>query len=103
MGLDLYTIGKIYFVENMLIGISSCITGIIIGIITSRFFQVVIIKLSGFNIKVSNGLSIEAILYSTLIFISIFIIMAVKGFITICRSSVINLINISKNKKKYRR
>ncbi|HGS9181233.1 TPA: FtsX-like permease family protein [Clostridioides difficile] len=76
MGLDLYTIGKIYFVENMLIGISSCITGIIIGIITSRFFQVVIIKLSGFNIKVSNGLSIEAILYATLIFISIFIIMA---------------------------
>ncbi len=39
MGLDLYTIGKIYFVENMLIGISSCITGIIIGIITSRFFK----------------------------------------------------------------
>lgn len=100
MGLDLYTIGKIYFVENMLIGISSCITGIIIGIITSRFFQVVIIKLSGFNIKVSNGLSIEAILYATLIFISIFIIMAVKGFITICRSSVINLINISKKQEK---
>lgn len=100
MGLDLYTIGKIYFVENMLIGISSCITGIIIGIITSRFFQVMIIKLSGFNIKVSNGLSIEAILYATLIFISIFIIMAVKGFITICRSSVINLINISKKQEK---
>ncbi|UUV15770.1 FtsX-like permease family protein [Clostridioides difficile] len=100
MGLDLYTIGKIYFVENMLIGISSCITGIIIGIITSRFFQVVIIKLSGFNINVSNGLSIEAILYATLIFISIFIIMAVKGFITICRSSVINLINISKKQEK---
>ncbi|MCC0630649.1 MULTISPECIES: FtsX-like permease family protein [unclassified Clostridioides] len=100
MGLDLYTIGKIYFVENMLIGISSCITGIIIGIITSRFFQVVIIKLSGFDIKVSNGLSIEAILYATLIFISIFIIMAIKGFITICRSSVINLINTSKKQEK---
>ncbi len=100
MGLDLYTIGKIFFVENMLIGISSCITGIIIGIITSRFFQVVIIKLSGFDIKVSNGLSIEAILYATLIFISIFIIMAVKGFITICRSSVINLINTSKKQEK---
>lgn len=100
MGLDLYTIGRIYFVENMLIGVSSCITGIIIGIITSRFFQVVIIKLSGFDIKVSNGLSMEAILYTTLIFISIFIVMAIKGFITICRSSVINLINTSKKQEK---
>lgn len=100
MGLDLYTIGRIYFVENMLIGLSSCITGIIIGIITSRFFQVVIIKLSGFDIKVSNGLSMEAILYTTLIFISIFMVMAIKGFITICRSSVINLINTSKKQEK---
>ncbi|MBY2478938.1 ABC transporter permease [Clostridioides difficile] len=100
MGLDLYTIGKIYFVENMLIGVSSCTTGIVIGIITSRFFQVVIIKLSGFDIKVSNGLSMEAILYTTLIFMSIFMVMAIKGFITICRSSVINLINTSKKQEK---
>lgn len=100
MGLDLYTIGKIYFVENMLIGVSSCITGIVIGIITSRFFQVVIIKLSGFDINVSNGLSMEAILYTILIFMSIFMVMAIKGFITICRSSVINLINTSKKQEK---
>lgn len=100
MGLDLYTIGKIYFVENMLIGISSCITGILMGIITSRFFQVVIIKLSGFDINVSNGLSIKAIIYASLIFISIFMVMTIKGFITICRSSVINLINTSKKQDK---
>jgi putative ABC transport system permease protein len=62
MGLDLYTIGKIYFLESILIGISSCITGIFIGIITSRFFQVIIIKLSGFNIKVANGFSMKAII-----------------------------------------
>lgn len=100
MGLDLYTIGKIYFVENMLIGISSCVTGILIGIITSRFFQVIIIKLSGFDINVSNGLSIKALMYASLIFISIFMIMTIKGFVTICRSSVINLINTSKKQDK---
>lgn len=55
-----------------------------------------IIKLFGFNIKVFNGFSIEVILYVILIFIFIFIIMVVKGFIIICRSSVINLINIFK-------
>lgn len=99
MGLDLYTIGKIYFVENMLIGISSCVTGIIIGIITSKFFQVIIIKLSGFNIKIANGISLKAILWASLIFMTIFIIMAIKGFVTICRSSVISLINASKRQE----
>lgn len=99
MGLDLYTIGKIYFVENILIGISSCVTGIIIGIITSKFFQVIIIKLSGFNIKIANGISLKAILWASLIFMTIFIIMAIKGFVTICRSSVISLINASKRQE----
>ena len=100
MGLDLNTIGKIYFVENMLIGISSCITGLIIGVVSARFFQVIIIKLSGYEIDVSNDLSINAIISTSIIFISIFLVMTIKGFITICRSSVINLINASKKQEK---
>lgn len=100
MGLDLYTIGKIYFIESILIGISSCISGIIIGIITSRFFQAIIIKLSGFDIKVASTLSFKAIISTIIIFMAIFTIMTIKGFITICRSSVINLINSSKKEEK---
>ena len=100
MGLDLYTIGKIYFIESILIGISSCISGIIIGIITSRFFQSIIIKLSGFDIKLASILSFKAIISTIIIFMAIFTIMAIKGFITICRSSVINLINSSKKEEK---
>lgn len=100
MGLDLYTIGKIYFIESILIGISSCISGIIIGIITSRFFQAIIIKLSGFDIKVASTLSFKAIISTIIIFMAIFTIMTIKGFITICRSSVINLINTSKKEDK---
>lgn len=100
MGLDLYTIGKIYFVENMLIGVSACITGVLIGIISSRFFQVIIIKLSGYEIDVSNDFSMRAIISSSVIFISIFLIMTIKGFITIYRSSIISLINASKKAEK---
>jgi len=100
MGLDLYTIGKIYFIESILIGISSCISGIIIGIITSRFFQAIIIKLSGFDIKVASTLSFKAIISTIIIFMAIFTIMTIKGFITICRSSVLNLINTSKKQDK---
>lgn len=100
MGLDLYTIGKIYFVENMLIGISSCIAGLLIGIVTARFFQAVIIKISGFNINISSAFSITAIISASSIFMSIFLVMSIKGFIIICKSSVINLINSSKKQEK---
>lgn len=100
MGLNLSTIGKIYFVENMLIGITSFILGLVIGIASSRFFQVIIVKISGFNIVVSSKFDLNALFSSAMIFLIIFLIMTIKGFITICRSSVINLINMSKKEEK---
>lgn len=100
MGLDLFTIGKLYFVENMLIGVSAFITGLVVGVASSRFFQVIIVKVSGFDIDVSSRFGIGAIITSGLIFLSIFFIMTLKGFITISRSSVINLMNMSKKEEK---
>ncbi|GAA0226798.1 ABC transporter permease [Metaclostridioides mangenotii] len=100
MGLDLFTIGKIYFVENMLIGVSSFISGLAIGVVSSRFFQVIIVKISGFDIDVSSKFGLNALVSSAVLFLSIFLIMTLKGFITICRSSVISLMNMAKQEEK---
>ncbi|WP_024620317.1 ABC transporter permease [Metaclostridioides mangenotii] len=100
MGLDLFTIGKIYFVENMLIGVSSFISGLAIGVMSSRFFQVIIVKISGFDIDVSSKFGLNALVSSAVLFLSIFLIMTLKGFITICRSSVISLMNMAKQEEK---
>ena len=40
MGLDSSVIGKIYFIEMMLIGVSASIIGTIIGVVLSKFFQI---------------------------------------------------------------
>jgi putative ABC transport system permease protein len=100
MGLDLFTIGKIYFVENMLIGVSSFISGLAIGVVSSRFFQVIIVKISGFDIDVSSKFGLNALVSSAVLFLSIFLIMTFKGFITIYRSSVISLMNMAKQEEK---
>lgn len=100
MGLDLFTIGKIYFVENMLIGVSSFISGLAIGVLSSRFFQVIIVKISGFDIDVSSKFGLNALISSAVLFLSIFLIMTLKGFITICRSSVISLMNMAKQEER---
>ena len=52
MGVDLKTIGKIYFTEMMLIGISASIIGIGVGALFSKLFQMIVFALAGFNIDV---------------------------------------------------
>ena len=100
MGVDSKTIGKIYFIEMILIGLFSCILGIIIGILISKFFQMIVFSMAGFSVDVKFTVTLDAILYTFVVFMAIFILMSVKGFINIIRSKVIDLINASKKTEK---
>ncbi len=100
MGLDSATIGEIYFIEIMLIGLSSCFLGTGIGIILSKFFQMIVFKLAEFNINVTFNVTVNSIVYTVLIFLGIFLFMSVKGFISIIKSNVIDLLNDSKKTEK---
>lgn len=100
MGLDSSVIGKIYFIEMMLIGISASIIGTAIGVVLSKFFQIVVFKIADFNIDVSFKVSLSSIIYTTVIFMCIFLFMSIKGFISIVRSKIVDLLNESKKQEK---
>ncbi len=100
MGLDSTTIGKIYFIEIMLIGLSSCLLGTGIGVALSKFFQMIVFKLAEFHIDITFNVTLNSILYTVLIFLGIFLFMSIKGFISIVRSNVIDLLNDSKKTEK---
>lgn len=100
MGLDSATIGEIYFIEIMLIGLSSCFLGTGIGIVLSKFFQMIVFKLAEFNINVTFNVTVNSIVYTVLIFLGIFLFMSIKGFISIIKSNVIDLLNDSKKTEK---
>lgn len=100
MGLDSSVIGKIYFIEMMLIGISASIIGTAIGVVLSKFFQIVVFKIADFNIDVSFKVSLNSIIYTTVIFMCIFLFMSIKGFISIVRSKIVDLLNESKKQEK---
>ena len=57
MGLDSSVIGKIYFIEMMLIGVSASIIGTTIGVVLSKFFQIVVFKIADFNVDVTFNVS----------------------------------------------
>lgn len=100
MGVDLSTIGKIYFTEMMLIGLSSCVIGIGAGALFSKFFQMIVFAVANFNVDVKFEVTVNSILNTFLIFMSIFFIMSIKGFINIASSKVIDLLNDSKKIEK---
>lgn len=100
MGVDLKTIGKIYFSEMMLIGISASIIGIGVGVLFSKFFQMIVFAVAGFNIDVKFAITSNSIVSTFIIFMAIFLLMSIKGFVNISRSKVIELLNNSRKTEK---
>ena len=100
MGVDLRTIGKIYFTEMMLIGLSSCVIGIGAGVLFSKFFQMIVFAVANFNVDVKFAVTVNSIVNTFLIFMAIFLLMSIKGFINIASSKVIDLLNDSKKTEK---
>lgn len=100
MGVDLRTIGKIYFTEMMLIGLSSCVIGIGAGVLFSKFFQMIVFAVANFNVDVKFAVTFDSIVNTFFIFMAIFLLMSIKGFINIASSKVIDLLNDSKKTEK---
>ena len=100
MGVDLKTIGKIYFSEMMLIGVSASVIGIGIGVLFSKFFQMIVFAAAGFNVDVKFAITANSIVSTFLIFMAIFLFMSIKGFISIARSNVIELLKDSRKTEK---
>lgn len=93
MGVDLKTIGSIYFIEMMLIGLTSCVIGISLGALLSKFFQMIIFRLAGFKVNVTLNITGDALVYTFIVFMTIFMMMSIKGLVSIMRSKIINLLN----------
>ena len=100
MGVESKTIGKIYFFEMMLGGLFSCAVGIFIGGFLSKFFQMIVFYTAGFDVDVKFNITSKDIIYTFIVFMSIFIFMSIKGFINIVRSNVIDLLNDNKKTEK---
>ncbi len=100
MGVDLKTIGKIYFSEMMLIGLSASVIGIGVGVLFSKFFQMIVFAVAGFNVDVKFTVTANSLVSTFLIFMFIFLLMSIKGFVNIARSKVIDLLNDSKKSEK---
>ncbi|WP_279001757.1 FtsX-like permease family protein [Thomasclavelia cocleata] len=96
MGLDNAKIGKMYVIEVGIITVLSLVIGLCSGIIFSKLFTMILLKLSDISVDVSFSFSIFPVIITIVLFMGIFIIMIIKGYLSILRSSVLEMISASK-------
>lgn len=102
MGLTNRKIGLLYLIEIIMTGVSAWILGIILGLITTRLFQMILLALSDIAIPLEFHFSAKPILVTSAVYFVMYGFFAVKGYASIVRSSVLNLISASRQNEYVR-
>jgi len=100
MGVDNSKIAVAFGIEVIILGTVSLIFGLLLGIIFQKAFLMLLTKIASMNTEVTFYLSVPAIIITAVIFILIFSISALRGFMTIIRSNLIDLLNAEKQEDK---
>ena len=99
MGLDNVRIGKMYMLESVFIGLFSLLAGIGTGVLFSKLFQMLLLKLSDISVDIKFSFSWEAILITAGMFLVIYGLMTLKSYHTLKTSSVLNLLSGAKQQE----
>lgn len=96
MGLTNQKIGKLYMLETTMIGIVALFLGISFGILTAQLFQMILFRLSDITIDLQLNFSFVSILTVSIVYLLIYIVFVIKGYINIVRSSVLEMVSATK-------
>lgn len=100
MGVTNSQIALIYAIELIFIGITAIGAGLLLGIIFCKLFLMLLAKVAILNMKINFFISTSALIETSLVFLVIFFINAVLGYINICRSKLIDLFNAAKQEER---
>ncbi len=96
MGLSNEKIGKLYFLETMFTGLSALVTGLVFGALSSGLFQMILLAISDLAVEIHFSPALKPAAVTTVIYGTVYLIFAVKGYINLARSSVIGMISAAK-------
>lgn len=92
MGISQSDVAKIYVWESLLLSFFAVIMGEMIGIVLGKLFIMILAKVSLLDVTIDFFISYKGVLETAVTFLGLSIIMAIKDFIIIMRTSLINLI-----------
>ncbi|MEB4816156.1 ABC transporter permease [Bacillus thuringiensis] len=100
LGVRKKTIARMLFFENVIIGAITLICGLVLGIILSRLFIMLLLKLVGAPVDVSFSIPMEAIMTTTITFTVITIFTSLQSYLLIYRFKLIELFQADKKGEK---
>lgn len=96
MGLTNQRIGKLYMIETAMIGITALAAGIGLGLITTWLFQMILLAISRIAVDIDFQITWQPILITAGIYLIIYLIFVLKGYMDIIRSSVLDMVSASR-------
>lgn len=96
MGLSNQKIGQLYMIETNLTGLVSLALGIGSGVLISQLFTMILMKMSEIAVQIHFHFTFASILITCVIFIGIYLVFVIKGYINIVRSSVLEMVSASR-------
>ncbi|HCM90347.1 MULTISPECIES: FtsX-like permease family protein [Vagococcus] len=91
LGMRKSQIGTLFFVENMILGILSLISGIILGIIFSKLFAMLLLKAIQVPVSSHFIFSFKALINTVVVFLVILALVSVRTAATVYRYKLITL------------
>ncbi len=92
LGMDKKGIRKIVAIESLIVMVIGIVGGMIAGIIFSKLAEFGLAKLVGENVTFSFYISTEAIFYTLMVFVPIFLILMIKALIQVNASKPLELL-----------
>ena len=92
MGLSNQKIGKMYAIETAFTGATALILGLGLGILCNGLFQMILIAMSDIAVEIHFQITWQPIAMTTVVFGVIYLLFVVKGYVSIVRSNVIDMI-----------
>lgn len=96
IGLTKRTVARLLIIENILLGIGALIVGIGLGLLVSRLFLLLLMKLVGFEGFVALTFSGTAVLQTAVVFIVLILLTSLQMLVTVRRNSLLSLFNADK-------
>ncbi|WP_028775443.1 FtsX-like permease family protein [Shimazuella kribbensis] len=96
LGIRKKTIGRMLFYENLILGFIALLIGILLGALFSRLFAMILLKLLDSPMDVGFHISVDAIVYTSIVFALIIILTSIQAYRLIYQFKLITLFQAEK-------
>lgn len=100
MGVSNSEIALMFSIEIFFVGILSIVLGLFLGVLFSKLFMMLLVKVSILNVKIKFYFSFKALVEAAVTFLVLFILTSIKGYIDVVRSKLIELFNASRKEEE---